>query len=183
MNTYVRCSVLLCRNQCLDPWHFGTDPESADPCPWPMDPASETDPDSGGPKTYGSGSTTQFVLFSSRSALQCFGSGFGSGPWGPLKKNKVRKFHVLKCLMFLLRAEGISCCWDVLYGDQGINKNSKFWSKKFDFFCFSWKYFLIFSHQNPGSGIKESGSVTPPLLVRCGMLVTENIKSVQQESI
>jgi hypothetical protein len=37
------------------------------------------------------------------------------------KNRKNKKFHVLKCWMFSLRAEGFSCSLDVLYGGIGIS--------------------------------------------------------------
>jgi hypothetical protein len=36
------------------------------------------------------------------------------------KNKKGKKFHVLKCWMFSLRAECFSCSLDVLYGGLGI---------------------------------------------------------------
>jgi hypothetical protein len=43
----------------------------------------------------------------------------------------------------LLRAEGVYCTLDVLYGGLGISKLQ---------FLISCKFFSIFGHQNPGSG-------------------------------
>ncbi len=37
-------------------------------------------------------------------------------------RKKIKKFQVLKCWMFSLRAEGFFCGLEVLYGGQGIGK-------------------------------------------------------------
>ncbi len=49
-------------------------------------------------------------------------SGSGSGRAKMTKVEKNLKFHVLKCWMFSLRAEGFFCNLDVLYGGLGIGK-------------------------------------------------------------
>jgi hypothetical protein len=52
----------------------------------------------------------------------------------------------------LLRAEGFFCpSLDVLYGGLGIGK-LQFWIKKILNIFFIYKFFSIFSNQNPGSG-------------------------------
>jgi hypothetical protein len=58
----------------------------------------------------------------------------------PQKKKKVKKFHVLNCWMF-------SCSLGVLYRGLGISI-LQFLIKKY--FFFSFKFFAIFGHQNPG---------------------------------
>jgi hypothetical protein len=49
-----------------------------------------------------------------------------------------------------LRAEGFSCSLEVLYRGLGISK-LKFLIKKIEIFFFSFRFFPIFGHQNPGS--------------------------------
>ncbi len=51
----------------------------------------------------------------------------------------------------LLRAEGLSCSLDVLYGGLGISEMQL--NKKTYQFFFSCKFFSIFCHQNSGSGL------------------------------
>jgi hypothetical protein len=65
------------------------------------------------------------------------------------KIDKVKKFYVLKCWIFSLRAEGFSCSLDVLYGGLGICKLQFLIKKILNFFS-SCKFFSIFIHRNPG---------------------------------
>jgi hypothetical protein len=54
----------------------------------------------------------------------------------------------------LLRAEGFSCSLDVLYGGIGIRQLQFLIKlKKLSNFCFSSKFFSIFGHKTPGSGL------------------------------
>jgi hypothetical protein len=67
-------------------------------------------------------------------------------------KKRKKKFHVLNCWMFFFGAEGFSCSLGVLYRGLGISKlqfNSIFYKKNPIFSSF--KFFLIFGHQNHGS--------------------------------
>jgi hypothetical protein len=65
----------------------------------------------------------------------------------PIKIEKVKKFHVLKCW----KAEGFSCSLDVLYGGLGISK--------LQFLIQKMKknvqllFFFNFWSSNPGSGM------------------------------
>ncbi len=87
------------------------------------------------------------------------------------QKNKktVNKFNLLKWWTFFLRAEGVSCSLDVLYGGLRIIKLQILIKKRKEKkFCR--RFLSTFVHQNPGSvseftwnassgsGYKESGS-------------------------
>ncbi len=98
------------------------------------------------------------------SLQQCCGSGSGLDPdsmgsWiriqegknDPQTKKKVNKFHFFEVLDVFLRVEGFSCSLDVLYGGLGISKLQFFFIKK-RVNKFVGCIFLIFGHQNPGSG-------------------------------
>jgi hypothetical protein len=67
------------------------------------------------------------------------------------KWKKVNKFHFLKCWLFFLRAEGFSCSGSPLR--RPMDSKLELDQKKIIFF--SYNYFSIFGHGNPGS----SGSV------------------------
>ncbi len=102
------------------------------------------------------------------SFCQCCGSKSGSGldsgfnglPGSGSRKEKMtlnnrKKYNFYNAAgCSLLMAEGFSCCMDFLYDGLGINckVNWSFWSA----------VFIIFGHQNPGSGsgLDESGSTT-----------------------
>jgi hypothetical protein len=64
---------------------------------------------------------------------QWIASGFGiriqGGQKLPTKMGNIKKFHVLNCWLFSLRAEGFFCSLDVLYEGLGIGK-LKFLIKK-----------------------------------------------------
>ncbi len=70
-------------------------------------------------------------------------------------RKKLRKFMFLKCWMFFFKGSRIlSCSLDVLYGDLGISKLQLLIKK-----CkhlFSCRFFVIFCHQNPESGLELS---------------------------
>ncbi len=76
-----------------------------------------------------------------RSAAQ---NNAGSRPGTCSRSQKCRR-------MFLLRAEGFFCSLDALSGGLGIGKLKFLIQKKFNFFIC--KFFAIFIHQNPGSGL------------------------------
>jgi hypothetical protein len=59
-----------------------------------------------------------------------------------------------------LRAEGFFCTLDVLYGGLGIGKLSVVFDQNKYIFFSAVNFFLIFGHQNPGSGSNECGSAT-----------------------
>ncbi len=67
-------------------------------------------------------------------------------------RKKIKKFNVLECWMFFLRAEGFFCNLDVLYGGLGIGKLEFLIQKNLMFF-FNCKFFSIFGHHNPGYGL------------------------------
>jgi hypothetical protein len=70
---------------------------------------------------------------------QCFGSGFnqvgGSGQKWPTKIEKGKKFHVLKCWMFLFEDWRLLCSLDVLYLRRPRDKKiAIFYQKNIKFF-------------------------------------------------
>ncbi len=67
-------------------------------------------------------------------------------------REKIKKFNVLECWMFFLRAEGFFCNLDILFGGLGIGNWEYFIQKNLMFF-FSSKFFSILCHHNPGSGL------------------------------
>jgi hypothetical protein len=71
---------------------------------------------------------------------------------------KVKNFHVLKCWMFFLRAEGFSCSLCVVYGGLVINK-LQFFIKKYPNFFPAVDFFQFLIIKTPGLRT-GSGSAT-----------------------
>jgi hypothetical protein len=72
-------------------------------------------------------------------------------------EKKVKKFYVLKCWKFSLRAESFSCSLDVLHGGLWIKKLLVL-KIKLDFF--SANFFTIFGLQNSRSGSGSGSALT-----------------------
>jgi hypothetical protein len=66
------------------------------------------------------------------------------------RKKKVKKFHVLNCWMFCLRAESFSCSLGVLYRGLGISK-LEFLIKKitYNFSALNFFLFLVIKTLDP----------------------------------
>ncbi len=78
--------------------------------------------------------------------MQCLGSEsalvlvgwirFREGKNAPKNRKMFEKCHGLTCWMFTLRAEGVSCCLNVLYGALGISKLQFGISKRYQLYNF-----------------------------------------------